>query len=77
MLGAIVGDIIGSAYEHYLIKRKDFCLFGPDCRFTDDTVLTVAVANVTIDPSPDRGIFTQAEREPLKRPDIHLTMLRR
>ncbi|MBN1277159.1 MAG: ADP-ribosylglycohydrolase family protein, partial [Deltaproteobacteria bacterium] len=45
MLGAIAGDIIGSVYEHNSIKTKDFPLFSPDSRFTDDTVLTVAVAS--------------------------------
>jgi ADP-ribosylglycohydrolase len=44
MIGAIAGDIIGSVYEHHNIKTTDFPLFRPDCRFTDDTVLTVAVA---------------------------------
>ena len=45
MIGAIAGDIIGSVYEHHPIKTKDFPLFGPGCRFTDDSVLTVAVAD--------------------------------
>ncbi len=45
MLGAIAGDIIGSAYEFYSTKTTDFKLFTPDSRFTDDTVLTVAVAD--------------------------------
>lgn len=45
MLGAIVGDIIGSVYERRWIKTKDFPLFDPECVFTDDTVLTVAVAD--------------------------------
>ena len=40
MLGAIAGDIVGSIYEHANIKTKDFPLFGPGCRFTDDTVLS-------------------------------------
>ncbi len=44
MLGAIAGDIIGSVYEFDQIKTKDFPLFDPLCKFTDDTVLTVAVA---------------------------------
>lgn len=48
MIGAIAGDIIGSAYEHRPIKTKDFPLFAPDCRFTDDTVLTVAIADAII-----------------------------
>lgn len=48
MLGAIAGDIIGSIYEGNNLKTKDFPLFQPNCRFTDDTVLTVAVADVLL-----------------------------
>ena len=44
MIGAIAGDIIGSVYEWNNIKTKQFDLFSPDCCFTDDTVLTVALA---------------------------------
>ncbi|MCM1365037.1 MAG: ADP-ribosylglycohydrolase family protein [Faecalibacterium sp.] len=44
MLGAIVGDIVGSVYEWHNIKTKDFPLFQNDCSFTDDTVMTCAVA---------------------------------
>lgn len=45
MLGALLGDIVGSVYEHSPIKFVDFELFHPDCRFTDETVLTIAIAN--------------------------------
>lgn len=45
MLGAIAGDIIGSVYEFQPIKSEEFPLFGPGSRFTDDTVMTVAVAH--------------------------------
>ncbi len=45
MIGAIAGDIIGSVYEWDNIKTKDFDLFSPKCFFTDDTVLTVALAD--------------------------------
>jgi ADP-ribosylglycohydrolase len=45
MLGAIAGDIIGSRFERNPIKTSDFELFHPDCRFTDDSVLTLAVAD--------------------------------
>lgn len=48
MIGAIAGDIIGSIYEWNPIKTKDFPLFNPQCRFTDDTVLTVAIANAIL-----------------------------
>jgi ADP-ribosylglycohydrolase len=44
MLGAIAGDIIGSAHEAAGTKTTDFPLFVPESRFTDDTVLTAAVA---------------------------------
>jgi ADP-ribosylglycohydrolase len=46
VIGAIAGDVIGSIYEHHRIKFKDFPLFDWRCHFTDDTVLTVAVADV-------------------------------
>lgn len=45
MLGAIIGDIVGSVYEFSNIKTKDFELFKPSCRFTADTVMTCAVAD--------------------------------
>ena len=45
MLGAIAGDIIGSIYEWNNIKTTRFPLFGAGCEFTDDTVLTVSVAD--------------------------------
>jgi ADP-ribosylglycohydrolase len=44
MLGAIAGDIIGSVYEWNNIKSKEFDLFSPEAFFTDDSVLTVALA---------------------------------
>lgn len=45
MLGAIAGDIIGSIYEKDPVKDVRFPLFTKDSHFTDDTVLTVAVAD--------------------------------
>jgi ADP-ribosylglycohydrolase len=45
MLGAIAGDIIGSVYESGWMKSTDFPLFTPESTFTDDTVLTIAVAD--------------------------------
>lgn len=49
MLGAIAGDIIGSIYEFHNIKTKDFPLFKDESCYTDDTVLTVAVAHTILD----------------------------
>jgi ADP-ribosylglycohydrolase len=45
MLGAIAGDIIGSVHEYTATKSTEFDLFVPESRFTDDTVLAVAVAD--------------------------------
>lgn len=45
MYGAVIGDIIGSTYEWHNVKHEDFELFPSGSRFTDDTVLTVAVAD--------------------------------
>ncbi len=52
MIGAIAGDIIGSVYEFNNIKTKEFPLFSPLSRFTDDTVLTVAIANAIVSGTP-------------------------
>lgn len=49
MLGAIIGDVVGSVYEWHNIKTKDFELFKPNCFFTDDTVMTVAVAKALLE----------------------------
>ncbi len=48
MIGAIIGDIIGSRYEFDNKKSKKFSLFSLDCFFTDDTVMTVAIGNALI-----------------------------
>ena len=45
MIGAIAGDIIGSVYEFNNIKTKDFILFSDKCFFTDDSILTIALAD--------------------------------
>src|SRR3954467_15026030 len=52
MLGAIAGDIIGSRFEHAAFKTTRFSLFPPLCRFTDDTVLTVALADSLLHDEP-------------------------
>lgn len=44
MLGAIIGDIVGSFYERNNTKDKHFLFFKDKCRYTDDTVMTIAVA---------------------------------
>lgn len=52
MIGALAGDIIGSVYEWNNIKTKDFELFSSDCFFTDDSILTVALADAILTGTP-------------------------
>ncbi len=48
MLGAIIGDIVGSRFEFNNSKAYDFELFTSQCDFTDDTICTVAVADAVL-----------------------------
>ena len=48
MIGAIIGDIIGSVYEFHNIKTKDFELFGKHSMFTDDSVMSICVAKALL-----------------------------
>ena len=48
MYGAFIGDIVGSKYEFHNIKTKKFPLFSKDCDYTDDTILTAAVAKAIL-----------------------------
>lgn len=56
MYGAVIGDIIGSRFEFSKSKSKNFPLFSPACRFTDDTVMTLAVGKALM----TDGDFTAA-----------------
>lgn len=62
MIGAIAGDIVGSVYEGRPIKTKDFPLFHPRSRFTDDTVLTLAVAEAILTGWPYRDTVLELGR---------------
>ena len=48
MIGAAIGDIVGSRFEWERIKTKEFDFFHPLCKFTDDTVCTSAVADILL-----------------------------
>jgi ADP-ribosylglycohydrolase len=48
MIGAIAGDIIGSIYEHNPIKREGFPLFSDHSHFTDDSVMSLAIAKAIL-----------------------------
>ena len=55
MLGAISGDVLGSIYEFNNNKSIDFDLFNKFCKYTDDTVLTIATADCLL----NKGNFAQ------------------
>lgn len=57
LLGAIAGDAIGSVYERHSTKRTDFALLAPETTYTDDTVLTIAVAKWLLDGGSLTGIM--------------------
>ena len=52
MIGAIIGDIIGSRFEFNNTRDYDFELFDKQCSFTDDTICTVAVADAIMSEQP-------------------------
>ena len=60
MYGAILGDIIGSVYEWVNIKTKDFPLFVRPSRYTDDSAMSIAVAEALLD---TRGKDRAARRD--------------
>jgi ADP-ribosylglycohydrolase len=66
MYGAILGDIIGSPYEFDRgNKTKDFPLFSQDSEFTDDTVMTLAVAEAFMDALSENNLSDAALKEKL------------
>ena len=48
MIGALIGDVIGSVFEWHNVKTTDFPLFSGESKFTDDTVMTIAVADTLL-----------------------------
>jgi type I restriction enzyme M protein len=61
MIGAIIGDIVGSRFEFNNYRRKDFDLFTKDCKVTDDSIMTLAVAKSIM------------ETEKILKPSFHST----
>ena len=63
MIGVIAGDVIGSVHEHAMRKSTDFPLFDRFCRFTDDTVLTVATAHAILTGTPYEDAYREFGRQ--------------
>ena len=53
MIGAIIGDVVGSRFEFHNYLSKEFDFLTSDCTFTDDTVMTCAVAQTLMDSKED------------------------
>jgi type I restriction enzyme M protein len=53
LLGAIIGDIVGSRFEWNNIKTKDFDFLNFKCELTDDSVMTLAVAKAILEAEND------------------------
>ena len=67
MIGAIIGDIVGSRFEFHNRLSKDFKFFTPECRFTDDTVMTCAVAQALMDSREDFSDLSERAVEAMQR----------
>ena len=48
MIGAIIGDIVGSQFEWQELKKKEFKLFTHNCTYTDDSLMTLAIAEAFV-----------------------------
>ena len=75
IIGTVCGDIIGSAYEFHKTKDWNFKLFTPRSTFTDDTVMTCAVAEWLMDGPATAGTNSPAPHHyaPEYTPPYHLT----
>ena len=71
MLGAIIGDIIGSRFEWHNHKYKEFELFTEDCRMTDDSIMTLAVAKALMETEK----AMQSVADGLERSDVYYELL--
>jgi ADP-ribosylglycohydrolase len=56
MLGAIIGDIVGSRFEFRNHKSKEFTLFSRGCHVTDDSIMTLAVAKAILETDKDKKL---------------------
>ena len=83
MLGAIYGDMVGSVYEFDNIRTKDFEMFSEKSKFTDDSVMTLAVANALVkfdEVMKIDNVFTSSNPNKWEAPDApwrcHLNLFR-
>ena len=58
MIGAVIGDIVGSRFEWHNHRSKDFEFFTEKCFFTDDSVMTIAVADAIMKADGDLSVLS-------------------
>jgi type I restriction enzyme M protein len=59
MIGAVIGDIIGSRFEWNNHRSKEFDLFAPSCFPTDDSIMTIAIADALLDWREGKGDLSE------------------
>ncbi len=67
MYGAILGDIIGSKYEFCNAQSRDFPLFSEGCSYTDDSLMTLAIANALLRARAENRPFRHMAVEEMQR----------
>ncbi len=67
MIGALIGDIVGSRFERHNCKSRDFAFLTPECHVTDDSVMTLAVAHALLESSGHRESLSQQVVESMQR----------
>lgn len=67
MIGAIIGDIVGSRFEYHNIHTKKFFLFTPSCHITDDSILTMAIAKALVTCKEDYSDLSERTIECLRK----------
>ena len=67
MLGAIIGDIVGSRFEFDNIRTKDFEFFASDCEPTDDSIMTAAVAAAILESAGNISALPQSAVKQMRR----------
>lgn len=63
MIGALIGDIAGSRFEWNNYRAKDFDFFTPECKCTDDSIMSIAVAKALMESKPD---FSDLEEQAVR-----------
>ena len=71
MLGAIIGDIVGSRFEWHNIKSKEFEFLTYKCSPTDDSIMTLALAQAILVSKPDYSDLSQNAVECMQRVGRH------